>query len=492
MPPDFNRYREVSRQVRQIYARHTDLIEPLSLDEAYLDVTVNKGGLPSATEVAQVIRHQIRQETGLTASAGVAPNKFLAKIASDWNKPDGLFVIRPSKVLEFLAPLPVRKVPGVGKVTQARLEQLGIQTVGDLATHEVQELEHYFGRYGRRLYELARGIDEREVDADQQVQQVSAETTFSEDVRLEALGEAIDRMAGKVWDQALKKGALGRTVVLKLKTDRFRILTRSLTSANPPSSAEELATIARLLCDRGPAATDAVPAGRRRHEQLRRSPGTVPPARSLRRRFQSAATQPETVPSNLGQCFQPETVPPDGAPIGATRSRLCRSVVAPLGKRVALRGYNLLLTCCDSAVMSARPASDCFSSAMTLPIAGAPVTPCAATSASAASMAAATSSGVAACGRNSCSTASSAFSCSAVSVRPACSKAAMDSRRCLTCFSMMAVISASFRSRRSSTSFCLTAASRNRSVVRRSEALARMASFDGIGESGLERSGAHG
>lgn len=250
MPPDFNRYREVSRQVRQIYARHTDLIEPLSLDEAYLDVTVNKGGLPSATEVAQVIRHQIRQETGLTASAGVAPNKFLAKIASDWNKPDGLFVIRPSKVLEFLAPLPVRKVPGVGKVTQARLEQLGIQTVGDMATHEVQELEHYFGRYGRRLYELARGIDEREVDADQQVQQVSAETTFSEDVRLEALGEAIDRMAGKVWDQALKKGALGRTVVLKLKTDRFRILTRSLTSANPPSSAEELATIAMLLCDR--------------------------------------------------------------------------------------------------------------------------------------------------------------------------------------------------------------------------------------------------
>ena len=209
VPPDFNRYREVSRQVRQIYARHTDLIEPLSLDEAYLDVTVNKGGLPSATEVAQVIRHQIRQETGLTASAGVAPNKFLAKIASDWNKPDGLFVIRPSKVLEFLAPLPVRKVPGVGKVTQARLEQLGIQTVGDLATHEVQELEHYFGRYGRRLYELARGIDEREVDADQQVQQVSAETTFSEDVRLEALGEAIDRMAGKVWDQALKKARWG-------------------------------------------------------------------------------------------------------------------------------------------------------------------------------------------------------------------------------------------------------------------------------------------
>ncbi|CAB3862326.1 DNA polymerase IV [Achromobacter animicus] len=250
VPPDFNRYRDVSRQVRQIFARHTDLIEPLSLDEAYLDVTVNKCGLPSATEVAQVIRQQIREETGLTASAGVAPNKFLAKIASDWNKPDGIFVVRPSKVLAFLEPLPVRKVPGVGKVTQARLEQLGIQTVGDLATHSAQELEHYFGRYGRRLYELARGIDEREVQTDQPLQQVSAETTFSNDVRLEAVGDALDRMAEKVWDQALKKGALGRTVVLKLKTDRFRILTRSQTCAQPPTSAMELAALARLLCDR--------------------------------------------------------------------------------------------------------------------------------------------------------------------------------------------------------------------------------------------------
>ncbi|MDH0092578.1 DNA polymerase IV [Achromobacter mucicolens] len=250
VPPDFNRYRDVSRQVRQIFARHTDLIEPLSLDEAYLDVTVNKCGLPSATEVAQVIRHQIREETGLTASAGVAPNKFLAKIASDWNKPDGLFVVRPNKVLAFLEALPVRKVPGVGKVTQARLEQLGIQTVGDLATHSAQELEHYFGRYGRRLYELARGIDEREVQTDQPLQQVSAETTFSNDVRLDAVGDALDRMAEKVWDQALKKGALGRTVVLKLKTDRFRILTRSQTCAQPPGSALELAALARLLCER--------------------------------------------------------------------------------------------------------------------------------------------------------------------------------------------------------------------------------------------------
>ena len=122
--------------------------------------------------------------------------------------------------------------------------------MGDLATHSAEELEHYFGRYGRRLFELARGIDEREVQTDQPLQQVSAETTFSEDIRLDALGDAIDRMADKVWDQALKKGALGRTVVLKLKTDRFRILTRSQTSPNPPSSAAELAAVARLLCER--------------------------------------------------------------------------------------------------------------------------------------------------------------------------------------------------------------------------------------------------
>ncbi|OZI74522.1 DNA polymerase IV [Bordetella genomosp. 12] len=250
VPPDFNRYRAVSRQVREIFARHTDLIEPLSLDEAYLDVTVNKQGLPSATAVAEVIRSQIRQETGLTASAGVAPNKFLAKIASDWNKPDGLFVVRPSRVLAFLEPLPVRKVPGVGKVTQARLQALGIETVGELATHGLAELEHHFGRYGRRLYELARGLDEREVQPDQPLQQVSAETTFERDLLLPQLDETLERLALRVWEQARKKGQLGRTVVLKLKTDRFRILTRSQTLLQPPSSAQALAAIARLLCDR--------------------------------------------------------------------------------------------------------------------------------------------------------------------------------------------------------------------------------------------------
>jgi len=255
--PDFDRYREVSRQVRQIFARHTDLIEPLSLDEAYLDVTSNKRGLASATEVAQVIRAEIQAETGLTASAGVAPNKFLAKIASDWNKPDGLFVLRPRDVAAFLAPLPVRKVPGVGKVMQARLQALGIETVGDLGEHPVAQLEQLFGRYGRRLHELSRGIDDRAVQADQVAQQVSAETTFENDLLLADLLPTIDLLAQRVWEQGSRKRGIGRTVTLKLKTDRFRILTRSLTADGPPTSAAALASVARRLCERVglPAAT---------------------------------------------------------------------------------------------------------------------------------------------------------------------------------------------------------------------------------------------
>src|SRR5450755_216357 len=132
VPPDFTRYRAISRSVREIFQRHTDLIEPLSLDEAYLDVTENKTGLPTATRVAIAIRQQIREELSLTASAGVAPNKFLAKIASDWRKPDGLFVIQPRDLDTFLPPLPVGRIPGVGKVTETRLKRIGIQTVGHL------------------------------------------------------------------------------------------------------------------------------------------------------------------------------------------------------------------------------------------------------------------------------------------------------------------------------------------------------------------------
>jgi DNA polymerase-4 len=144
VPPDFTRYRAVSHEVRGIFKRHTNLIEPLSLDEAYLDVTVNKTGLATATLVARTIRQQIREELKLTASAGVAPNKFLAKLASDWRKPDGLFVIQPEEVDAFLVPLPVGRLPGVGKVTEEKLQKLEIKTVGDLRSLELSLLEQQF------------------------------------------------------------------------------------------------------------------------------------------------------------------------------------------------------------------------------------------------------------------------------------------------------------------------------------------------------------
>ena len=250
VPPDFPRYRAVSRFVREIFKRHTDLVEPLSLDEAYLDVTENKTGLPTATRVARAIRAQIREELSLTASAGVAPNKFLAKIASDWRKPDGLFVIKPDDVDTFLPPLPVGRIPGVGKVTEARLEKLGIRTVGDLRGLELSALEGAFGRNGIRLYELARGIDESPVVPDRPTRSVSAEDTFQHNVPLSETETLIRRLAEKTWIASRKEARIARTVVLKLKTSEFRILTRSHTPSSPPSSCDELTSIALSLRDR--------------------------------------------------------------------------------------------------------------------------------------------------------------------------------------------------------------------------------------------------
>jgi DNA polymerase-4 len=251
VPPDFARYKAVSRQVRGIFARHTDLIEPLSLDEAYLDVTENKLGLASATAVAEAIRGAIREETGLTASAGIAPNKFLAKIASDWRKPDGQFVVKPAMVLDFLAPLPVGKLPGVGKVMEARLAALGIATVGQLRGHGLPELQRRFGRWGRRLHELSEGVDEHPVESERPTTQVSAEDTFASDVPLEATTGAIEQLAGKAWAAAQRETErTGRTVVLKLKTSDFRILTRSHTPAHPPATLAEVIAIALDLRSR--------------------------------------------------------------------------------------------------------------------------------------------------------------------------------------------------------------------------------------------------
>ena len=250
VPPDFARYKAVSRAVREIFQRHTDIIEPLSLDEAYLDVTANKTGLSTATKVAIAIRQQIREELSLTASAGVAPNKFLAKIASDWRKPDGLFVIQPKDIDTFLPPLPVCRIPGVGRVTEARLKQMGIQTVGDLRVFELATLEAQLGRYGLRLYELARGVDDNPVTPDRPTKSISAEDTFERDIPLAETEDLIRRLAEKVWMASRRESRTARTVVLKLKTKEFNMHTRSYTPSVPPASCEELTAIALSLCDR--------------------------------------------------------------------------------------------------------------------------------------------------------------------------------------------------------------------------------------------------
>jgi DNA polymerase-4 len=250
IPPDFTRYRAASRAVREIFLRHTDLIEPLSLDEAYLDVTENKTGLATATKVASTIRQQIREELNLTASAGVAPNKFLAKIASDWRKPNGLFVIQPAEVEDFLTPLPVGRIPGVGKVTEEKLAKLGLRLVGEIRARTLEELRTHFGRYGQRLYELARGIDESPVVPNRPTQSISAEDTFEQDVFLTETEPMIRRLAEKTWMASRTESRIARTVVLKLKTAQFHVLTRSQTPPSPPASCEELTRIALSLRDK--------------------------------------------------------------------------------------------------------------------------------------------------------------------------------------------------------------------------------------------------
>jgi DNA polymerase-4 len=242
--PNFDKYRAVSRDIRAIFERHTPLVEPLSLDEAYLDVTEELTGIPTATETAETIRREIRAETNLTASAGVAPNKFLAKIASDWRKPDGCFVIRPHQVEKFLTPLPVRKIPGVGKATEKILTEMGIATVGDLHGFTNEELTARFGKWGTRLWELARGIDESPVEPSRERKSWSSENTFGSDITLEEVAAYLREESAKLWESTQKHAMRGRTVTVKLRTPDFRTLTRRVTPPTPPACAEDIAKIA--------------------------------------------------------------------------------------------------------------------------------------------------------------------------------------------------------------------------------------------------------
>jgi DNA polymerase-4 len=226
--PRFDVYRAVSQQIRAIFADYTDLIEPLALDEAYLDVTEDRRGLGTAKAIAEEIRARIKAETGLTASAGVSYCKFIAKLASDQNKPDGLCVIPPHKGAAFVAALPVKRFHGVGPVTAAKMERLGIRLGADLAAWSQPELEAHFGSAGRWYWRIARGIDEREVKPDRPYKSVSAERTFDSDLRDPAVLTAeLERVAGYAWQRIERAEVRGRTVTLKVKYADFTTITRS-------------------------------------------------------------------------------------------------------------------------------------------------------------------------------------------------------------------------------------------------------------------------
>ncbi len=256
--PDLPRYRQVSRQVFEVLRRYADAVEPLGLDEAYLDVTADPAGLGSATRTAEAILRDVRAATGLTASAGVAPNKFLAKVASDLDKPNGLVVIPPERVDAVLRDLPIGRVPGVGRVTEARLRARGIETCGDVQRHDEADLLAWFGRSGLRLARLARGEDPRPVQAERRRKSCSVEDTFARDlVGRAAAQRELERLADLLEDRLRRCDGSGRTVVLKVKYADFQQVTRSRTLPTPVREApallaEAAALLAQTEVDRRP------------------------------------------------------------------------------------------------------------------------------------------------------------------------------------------------------------------------------------------------
>ncbi|MBN8817206.1 MAG: DNA polymerase IV [Sphingomonas sp.] len=244
----FDAYREVSQQIRAIFERFTDVIQPLSLDEAYLDVTHNKLGIVSATYIAQEIRRLIREETGLTASAGVSCNKLIAKLASDQNKPDGLCVVKPEDAEAFMSTMPVARIHGIGPVTARRMATLGIHSGEDLKAWTLPALQRHFGRTASFYHGAARGIDERPVRDREVRKSISVEDTFETDIGAEErLIAELEKIAARLWERVIAARATGRTVTLKIKLGDFRILTRSRTLSAPPVNAEDLLAIGTEL-----------------------------------------------------------------------------------------------------------------------------------------------------------------------------------------------------------------------------------------------------
>lgn len=250
LSPRFEVYKEVSRQIQEIFFDYTDLVEPLSLDEAFLDVTRNKSDTPSATCIAQEIRARIYRETGLTASAGVSFNKFLAKVASDLNKPNGIAVIRPEEADAFIDGLPIRKFFGVGKATERKMIRLGIKTGADLKRYDRADLVRRFGKSGNYFYDIAHGNDDRPVKPDRVRKSLGKETTLDQDIedRLEML-DILAGIAQKIEASVHRRDIRGTTLTLKLRYDNFQTVTRSITRPEPFIDAAEMMRVAERLLD---------------------------------------------------------------------------------------------------------------------------------------------------------------------------------------------------------------------------------------------------
>ena len=246
--PRFAAYKEVSRKIRAIFMRYTDLIEPLSLDEAYLDVTEDKQNIGSAIEIAKKIKQAIKDELQLTASAGVSVNKFVAKVASDLNKPDGLSFIGPSHIEEFMEKLRVEKFFGVGKVTADKMKGMGIHTGADLKKLSENELTHHFGKVGKFYYRIVRGIDDRPVQPDRETKSLGAEDTFAYDLTTtEEMNLELDKIAITVGERLQRYGLQGRTITLKIKYSDFKLITRSQSFPHGISDTTTIADTAKQL-----------------------------------------------------------------------------------------------------------------------------------------------------------------------------------------------------------------------------------------------------
>lgn len=248
--PRFEVYRAISRQIRAMFGEYTPHVEPLSLDEAYLDVTEDLKGIGSATRIAELLRARIKAETGLTASAGVSYNKLLAKLASDENKPDGLCVIRPGEGAAFMAKVPVRRIHGVGPRAAEKMAKLGIETGGDLKARDLDFLRAHFGSSADYLYRAARGIDLRRVDANRPRKSIGGERTFDHDISSgPALRETLEWIAADVWASIAKHNAKGRTVTIKLKLADFTTMTRAKTLDHAVADGAEFLAVGRALLD---------------------------------------------------------------------------------------------------------------------------------------------------------------------------------------------------------------------------------------------------